>query len=55
MRPFERLEPSRNRRTGGSGLGLSIARSITERLGGTLAFRKSDDEFVVAVELPASR
>jgi signal transduction histidine kinase len=52
MRPFERLEPSRNRETGGSGLGLSIAQSIVERSGGSLAFRKTDDEFVVEVSLP---
>jgi protein-histidine pros-kinase len=52
MRPFERLEPSRYRETGGSGLGLSIAQSIVERSGGSLAFRKTDDEFVVEVSLP---
>jgi signal transduction histidine kinase len=52
MCPFERLEPSRNRETGGSGLGLSIAQSIVERSGGSLAFRKTDDEFVVEVSLP---
>jgi signal transduction histidine kinase len=36
MRPFFRLETSRNRRTGGSGLGLYIARDLVTREGGTL-------------------
>jgi len=35
--PFVRLEPSRNRNTGGTGLGLGIARSIVHSHGGTLA------------------
>ncbi|MEO1043731.1 MAG: ATP-binding protein [Pseudomonadota bacterium] len=34
--PFFRLETSRNRQTGGSGLGLGIARGLVEAQGGTL-------------------
>lgn len=36
--PFRRLEASRNRATGGIGLGLSIARSVAAAHGGQLAF-----------------
>jgi two-component system OmpR family sensor kinase len=35
--PFRRLETSRNRETGGSGLGLSIARNIVRAQGGDIA------------------
>ena len=37
--PFHRLEVSRSRDTGGTGLGLTIARNIAIRLGGTLRLR----------------
>jgi two-component system OmpR family sensor kinase len=35
--PFRRLETSRNRETGGSGLGLSIARNIIRAHGGDIS------------------
>ena len=34
FRPFYRLEPSRNRESGGVGLGLAIARSVIRAQGG---------------------
>jgi signal transduction histidine kinase len=37
--PFRRLETSRNRETGGSGLGLSIARNILRAHGGDIVLR----------------
>lgn len=36
FQPFYRLETSRNRETGGSGLGLALARDVFRRLGGEL-------------------
>lgn len=37
LKPFYRVESSRNRSTGGTGLGLAIAQQLTLAIGGTLA------------------
>ncbi|ESQ80219.1 ATP-binding protein [Asticcacaulis sp. YBE204] len=61
--PFHRLESSRNRDTGGAGLGLSVARTLSEAHKGTLTLRNrhagntpdGDIEGLVAVlKLPAA-
>ena len=51
--PFFRAEISRNRDTGGSGLGLSIARNIVRAHGGDIHIDNCDDGgLAVLVELP---
>ena len=53
IRPFIRLEESRNRRTGGSGLGLSITSDIILNHGGELALGDSElGGLRVTIKLP---
>lgn len=47
--PFERGDPSRNRTTGGVGLGLTIARKIAGEQGGTLILRNRPEGGLEAV------
>ena len=53
--PFFRLENSRSRDTGGTGIGLTIARNIAEKHGGTLYLRNHSEGGLEAIlELPLS-
>jgi signal transduction histidine kinase len=47
--PFQRLEGSRNRGTGGTGLGLTIARNIAQAHGGELVLRNRAEGGLEAV------
>lgn len=56
LEPFVRLEASRARRTGGAGLGLAVARSLTEGHGGRIAILDAPGGGArVRVELPLFR
>ncbi len=50
--PFVRLESSRNRDTGGVGLGLSIARSIIRNHGGEITLSQGNKGLRVLIQLP---
>lgn len=50
--PFFRLEASRNRDTGGIGLGLSIARAVARQHGGDISFRDLDSGMQAVISLP---
>lgn len=54
--PFYRLEDSRSRETGGTGLGLTIARNIAEQHGGSIRLRNHPDGGLeVTLALPVLR
>ena len=56
FRPFYRLESSRSRETGGTGLGLAVARSIVHRHGGEILLADRDGGgLTVTVLLPRGR
>lgn len=53
FQPFYRVEPSRNRETGGVGLGLSVARAILRRHGGDIVLDdREGGGLTVHVSLP---
>lgn len=52
VRPFYRMEESRNRETGGSGLGLAITKAIAESHGGTLALESKGEGLIARIVLP---
>ena len=54
--PFYRVDESRNRDTGGTGLGLTIARSIAETQGGRLSLRnRAEGGLEANLSLPRAR
>ena len=50
--PFYRLEDSRNRETGGVGLGLSIARAIARHHGGDVVLSNRAKGLQATISLP---
>lgn len=53
--PFERGEASRNRRTGGAGLGLSIVQALAKGQGGSLVLaNRPEGGLAATITLPAS-
>lgn len=50
--PFYRLETSRNRETGGTGLGMAIARNIIRSHGGNVELSNQQTGLLVRIELP---
>ncbi len=56
LQPFYRLEASRNRDTGGAGLGLAIATQLMRSIGGNLTLANREGGGLVAtVVLPGAR
>ena len=53
--PFYRTEPSRNRDTGGIGLGLAVARSVARAHGGDVVLKSAAGGLTAEVRLPLAR
>jgi signal transduction histidine kinase len=55
--PFVRLEPSRNRNSGGSGIGLAISRNIARWHGGDVKLRNAPGKagLIAEISLPRTR
>ena len=49
---FYRVDPARDRASGGAGLGLSIARRAVELHKGTIRARNAEPGLLVEIELP---
>jgi signal transduction histidine kinase len=54
FQPFYRVESSRSRHTGGTGLGLYIARDLASRQGGTLNLSNRPEGGLRVLLLPAA-
>lgn len=52
LRPYYRIETSRNRQTGGYGLGLSICDEVMRAHGGQIHFTYDRERFCVCLHLP---
>ena len=52
--PFYRVEQSRNRKSGGSGLGLYLVKSILELHGATCSMQNTQEGVCFAADLPSS-
>ena len=52
--PFYRADKSRNRRSGGSGLGLYLARLIIEKQGGGCRMENDGKDVLATIEIPAA-
>lgn len=52
LRPYYRIETSRNRSTGGYGLGLSICDEVMRAHGGRVEFGHTQQRFCVRLVLP---
>lgn len=55
MEPFVRLEPSRNRSSGGTGIGLAISRNIARWHGGDIQLRNAPDRSGLIAEITLPR
>ncbi len=52
---FFRVEPSRNRNTGGTGLGLALAKQIVQRLGGDIGYFSNEQLHTFWFSLPLNK